>query len=71
MSKTLGEGTPYKKYTMELPKEQNLTVQGVGSPVPASVRGERAGHGTSLSCDRNTLGVGHLGLLTLHAPRGS
>ena len=58
-----GEGTPFKKYTMESPNEQNLSVQRVGSLLPASVGSERAGLMTSLSCDRNVLEMGHLAAL--------
>lgn len=47
--------------------ETDLTVQGLGNPVPASVRGEQAGSGTSSSCDRNAAGVDHLALVADNA----
>ncbi|ALC49910.1 CG12994 [Drosophila busckii] len=40
--------------------KSNLTVQGVGSPVPAISRGEQAGPRSSSSCDRNASVVAHL-----------
>lgn len=45
---------------MESLEEMEVTVQGIGSPVPASGRSEQAGSTTSSSCDRSASGVEHL-----------
>lgn len=45
---------------MEGPIGSKLTVQGVGSPVPASVRGEQAGPGASSTSDRSATVVANL-----------
>lgn len=42
------------------PLRNTLTVQGVGSPVPATGRGEQAGPPSSISSDRNASVVGNL-----------
>ena len=51
--KCYGKDTQNSKYTMESTIKNKVTVQGVGSPVPAGLRGEQAGPHSSSSHDCN------------------
>ena len=65
MDSILGEETPNEKPNMKLDiKKNEFTVQGVGSPVPASARGEQAGFGTPSSIDRSATVVDNLAAVT-------
>lgn len=58
---SLGEGIPNNKPNMEVVSKECLcTVQGVGCPTAASVKGEKVGSRTSLSNDCCDSEVDHL-----------
>ena len=65
LPKKNGEGTVYNN---TICISIGITVQGVGSQVPAAVMGVRAGPGLLLSNERNVTGVSHYFPLTNSAP---
>lgn len=58
-----GEGTPLKPTMAQSYSDLNLTVQGLGTPVPATVRGGQAGPGSSSAGDCSVREVDHLASL--------
>jgi len=65
--KMLREETRNKKITLEGPLRNSITVQGVGSPVPAVLGSEQAGSRPSTSRDRNATVVANLATVTDNA----